>query len=148
VINYDAPLLLWDYVLLLFYFIFAIILSIRKEKYFFEHPQVVNSSFIFSEGELIRDFNCEVARRRRDQRIVGIDRRTGPCGVLVSRCRRHHFFRSNVINERSPLISHWLTSDEGDDDVFESPESNSRYISRLSPESQERINAIQNFEDR
>lgn len=138
-----------DYVLLLFYVIGAIILTIRKEKYFFEHPSILDPEHIFSETENLHTYNCDVARRRRDNCIVGIERRLGRCNMIVSRCRRHHhYFRSNVINERSPLISHWLASEEGDDDVFESPESNSRFLQRLTPETQERINAVQNFETR
>lgn len=147
-INYTAPLNFVDYLLLLFYIASAIFFTIRKEKYFFEHPTVLDSDHIFSPSEDIRAHNCNVARNRRNNCIVAIERRNGACTMIVSRCfRRHHdhFFRSNVINERSPLISHWLASDEGDDDVFESPRSNARFISRLSPESQERVNAIQNF---
>ena len=45
----------------------------------------------------------------------------------------------------SPLISQWLTSEEGDDDVFESPESNLRFMLSLSPACKERVNAIQQF---
>lgn len=138
-----------DYLLLLIYVVGAIGLTIRKEKYFFEHPSVVDPDHIFSDSGDVHTYNCDVARRRRNNCIVGIERRRGQCNLIVSRCRRHHhYFRSNVINERSPLISHWLASEEGDDEVFESPESNARFMQRLSPESQERLNAIQNFEDR
>lgn len=146
-INYKAPLNITDYALLAFYAIGSIVLTIRKEKYFFEHPTILDSDHIFSESDDVNTYNCNVARRRRNNCIVGIERRNGNCSVIVSRCRRHHHYRSNVINERSPLISHWLTSDEGDDDVFESPESNSRYMQTLSPESHERVSAVQNFED-
>lgn len=146
-INYRAPLNVMDYALLAFYFIGSIVLTMRKEKYFFEHPSIVDSDHFFSENDDVNNFNCNVARRRRKDCIVGIQRTDGRCGVIVSRCRRHHHFRSNVINERSPLISHWLTSDDGDDDVFESPESNSRYMSTLSPETHDRISAVQNFDE-
>jgi hypothetical protein len=146
-INYKAPLNVMDYALITFYFIGTIILTIRKEKYFFEHPRILDSDHIFSESDEVNSFNCNVARRRRNNCIVGIQRRNGNCNVIVSRCRRHHHFRSNVINERSPLISHWLTSEEGDDDVFESPESNSRFLQTLSPETQERLSVVQKFDE-
>lgn len=137
-----------DYLLLLFYIIGSVILTIRKQKYFFEHPSMLDTEHIFAGTEDVRSYNCNVARRRRENCIVGIERNRGRCSMIVSRCRRHHHnFRSNVINERSPLISHWLTSEEGDDDVFESPESNSRFMRRLSTDTQERINAIQKFDD-
>lgn len=145
-INYKAPLNIMDYVLITIYIIGSIILTIRKEKYFFEHPSILDSDHIFSESDEVNLFNCNVARRRRNNCIVGIER-NGNCNVIVSRCRRHHIYRSNVINERTPLISHWLTSEEGDDEVFESPESNSRFIQTLSPETQERLSLVQNFDE-
>lgn len=137
-----------DYLLLLFFMIGSVILTMRKEKFFFEHPSILDADHIFSDTEDVHNYNCDVARRRRNNCIVGIERRLGHCSMIVSRCRRHHhYFRSNVINERSPLISHWLASEEGDDEVFESPESNLRFLRTLSPEAQERLNAIQNFNE-
>lgn len=114
----------------------------RKEYYYRNHPELLECK-LFSESE-IRDYNRRIARNRRVRCIIGI-RQTGGKLKIVSRCRRHHY-RSNVVHERSPLISHWIASDESEDEVFESPNPNSRYMSKLSSESKERVDAIQNFE--
>lgn len=144
-INYKISLHAVDYILIIVYLAFAVILTIRKEKYFFEHPILLNSDYLFSENENVDTFNCGVARRRRDNCIIGIRCADGATQFrIISRCRRHHY-RSNIIHERSPLISNWLASEDADDDVFESPESNSRFIRRLSSTSRERLDAIQNW---
>lgn len=145
-INYKVQLNLLDLSLLFFYFVGAVLLTIRKESYFRDNPNLLDSDHFFSDCENIEEYNRNVARNRRENCLIGIQRSAvnGQL-MIVSRCRRRHDYRSNVINERSPLISHWLASDEDGDDVFESPNSNLRYIRTLSSDSKERIDAIQNF---
>lgn len=144
-INYSVNLNLLDYSLMLFYVVGGILLTIRKESYFRDNPNIIDSNHFFSACDDIEEFNRNVARNRRDNCLVGIQRTANGQLIIVSRCRRRHHYRSNVINERSPLISHWLASDEEEDDVFESPNSNLRYMRTLSSDSKERIDAIQNF---
>jgi hypothetical protein len=142
-INYKIKLNLLDYLLLMFYVIGAVFLTIRKEIYFRKNP---NADHFFSECENIEEYNRNVARKRRKNCVIGIKRTSNGQLKIVSRCRRRHHYRSNVINERSPLISHWLESDESEDDVFESPNTNSRFMRTLSSESKERLAEIQNFD--
>lgn len=158
-INYHIQLNPLDYALILLYVIGAVVLTVRKEFYFYANPDQVDGNEFFNSNESIGEFNRGLARRRRDQSIVGIQGQRIKIGkiirisrfnktkysISVSRCRRHHY-RSNVIHERSPLITHWLASDSDDDDVFVSPNSNLRYMRTLSSESRERIDQIQNFE--
>lgn len=141
-INYKISLNSVDLAMIIFYVLGAILLTIRKENYFSNNPNPIDGDHLFSESEDILE-NQRIARNYRDKCIIGIQRSRGQLRI-ISRCRRHHY-RSNVINERSPLITHWLASDESEDDVFESPNSNSRFMRSLSSESKERINAIQNF---
>lgn len=144
-INYKIELNLFDYSLIVLYIIGAVLLTLRKEIYFRENPDLMDGEHLFSENREFVDFNRNMARNRRDKCLVGIKRSANGQLQIVSRCRRRHHFRSNVINERSPLISHWLASDESEDDVFESPNSNLRYMRTLSSDSKERIDAIQQF---
>lgn len=141
-INYKIKLNTLDFTFLLFYSVLAVFLTIRKEIYFRDNP----NPFDDEECENVGEYNRNVARNRRQHCLIGIQRSAvnGQL-IIVSRCRRRHTYRSNIINERSPLISHWLASDEDADDVFESPNSNSRYMRTLSSDSKERIDAIQNF---
>lgn len=145
-INYKIKMNTLDFTFLLFYIVFAIFLTIRKEIYFRENPNVLDGDRFFSECENVGEYNRNVARNRLQHCLIGIQRSAvnGQL-MIVSRCRRRHTFRSNIINERSPLISHWLASDEEEDEVFESPNTNSRYMRTLSSDSKERISAIQNF---
>jgi len=145
-INYSIELNAADYALLLFYVVASILLTIRKENYFRDNPHLLDAEHFFSSSSDIEQFNRATARRRRRKCLVGIRATASNQYRIVSRSRRHQF-RSNVINERSPLISHWLASDEGDDEVFESPESNTRFLRALSSGSRERIDAIQNFDE-
>lgn len=127
-INYRVSLNIVDYGLILFFILCSIYLTFRKEKYFFGHPNVVQRDNIFSDSASIRDYNCEVARRRRDQCIVGIRRTSKRGGYrVISRCRKHLHFKSNLINERSPLISHWMTNDD-EEDIFRTPPDTSSKI--------------------
>lgn len=146
-INYKVNLGLFDYALILFYICGSIFLTIRKEMHFRENPDFLDAENLFSGCGEINQYNRKLARKRRENCWVGIRRssRTGRL-TIVSRCRRRHHYRSNVIHERSPLISHWLESDESVDDVFESPNSNSRFMQALDSESKERVDAIQNFD--
>lgn len=148
-INYEIELNSVDYWLLLTYAIGAVLLTIRKEKYFCEHPNLMEADHLFSSADNVEEFNRNVARRRKRNNVVGIRRLpNGNQLRIVSRYRPRHQFRSNILNEHTPLISHWLASSETelDDDVFESPESNSRYMRTLSSGSRERVNAIQQFQ--
>lgn len=138
-INYRIQFNVLDYALICFYFVVAILLTLRKEILLKEmqyYDEIVN----------IEEFNLNIARHRRQAGIVGLRRRSTRSQLrIVSRCRRHHY-RSNVIHERSPLISHWLESSETeDDDVFESPESNSRFMQTLSEEKRNIVEDIQKF---
>lgn len=145
-INYQIKLNLLDFTLLLVYFVASILLTIRKEIYFRNNPNLLDADHFFSEYENIGEFNRKVARNRRENCLIGIQRSAANGQLkIVSRCRRRHHYRSNVIHERSPLISHWIASDEEIDEVFESPESNLRYMRTLSSDSKERIDAIQKF---
>lgn len=144
-INYKIQLNLLDFSLIVLFIVGSVLLTIRKEAYFRNHPNLLDSDNFFNGYENIEEFNRSVARNRRRRCIIGIKGSTIQKLKIVSRCRRHHY-RSNVIHERSPLISHWLASDESaDDEVFESPNSNSRFMRTLSSESKERISKIQNF---
>lgn len=142
-INYKLELNLVDASLLIFYVIISILLTARREIFFRNNPNLFDGHMLLSETD--EAFNRRVGKSRRDRKIVGIRNSKGKLR-LVSRYRRHHY-RSNVINERSPLISHWLTSEDSDDEVFVSPNSNSRFMRTLSSSSLERIDAIQNFSE-
>lgn len=146
-INSKVNLGLFDFALITFYILGSIFLTFRKEIYFRENPDMIDSDNLFSNCGETNQYNRSLAKKRRENCWVGIRRssRTGRL-TIVSRCRRRHHYRSNVIHERSPLISHWLESDESVDDVFESPNSNSRFMKALDSESKERVDAIQNFE--
>lgn len=135
-INYKINLNLLDWTLILFYLIGATVLTLRKEIYFLENPDLV-----YEDGNTDQ-FNRDLAKNRCQNCVIGI-KSNGRLNI-VSRCRRHHY-RSNVIHERSPLISHWIETDESGDEVFESPNTNSRFMQTLSLESRERLGAIQNF---
>lgn len=144
-INYKIQLDILDYSLIVLYAISSVLLTIRKELYFREHPDILDGHHLFSDYENVEEFNRNVARKRRRRCIIGIRSSINHKFKIVSRCRRHHY-RSNIIHERSPLISHWFASDESEqDEVFESPNTNSRFMRTLSSESKERINKIQNF---
>lgn len=143
--NYKIRLNLLDCSLVAFYLIVAILLTIRKELYFRNNSNLLDADRFFSDFENIEEYDQYVARQRRDRCLISIQRSEHGQLRIVSRCRRRHHYRSNVINERSPLISHWLASDESEDDVFESPNSNLRFMRTLSSDSKERIDAIQNF---
>lgn len=145
-INYKIQLNLVDCSLIIFYIIGAVLLTIRKEIYFLENPNLYDADrFFSSENDDVENYNRNVARSRKKRCIVGI-RRSSALNQLriISRYRRHHY-RSNVINERSPLISHWIESDESEDDVFESPQSNSRFMESLPTETKLRVDAVQDF---
>ena len=149
-INYKIHLNLLDYALITCYIFVAVLLTIRKEIYFRAHPNLFDADRFFSDFEDIEGYNRNIARKRRDRRIVGI-RQTSTKNQLriISRYRRDHMYRSNVINERSPLISHWIASDESEnDDVFESPNSNSRFMEALPSDTKKRVDAVQDFEKR
>lgn len=143
-INYKIKLNLLDWFLILFYVTGATVFTIRKEIYFRQNPDLFDSDGLFSDCDNIDQYNRRVGRNRRQKCVIGF--RSDGRLKIVSRCRRHHY-RSNVIHERSPLISHWIASDESEDEVFESPNSNLRYMQTLSSESKERIAAIQNFSE-
>ena len=138
-INYRINLSILDWSFIMIYLIGATILTIRKEIYFLENPDAINMR-----NHNTDQFNRDVAKNRCQNCKVGI--KSNGRLKLVSRCRRHHY-RSNVIHERSPLISHWIETDETEDEVFESPNSNSRFLQTLSVESRERLEAIQKFEE-
>jgi hypothetical protein len=148
-INYKIQLNLFDYLLILFYLIGAVLLTIRKEIYFRENPNLYDADRFFSDFDDIEGYNRNVAKKRKVGNIVGIRQGSSKNHLrIVSRYRRHQY-RSNVINERSPLISHWIASDESeDDDVFESPNSNSRYMEALPVDTKERVDAVQDFSKR
>lgn len=138
-INYRIKLGILDWLLIMIFLIGATFLTIQKELYFLENTDAMNL------GKHNTDqFNRDVAKDRCQNCKVGI--KSNGRLKLVSRCRRHHY-RSNVIHERSPLISHWIETDETEDEVFESPNSNSRFLQTLSVESRERLEAIQKFEE-
>lgn len=146
-INYKVQLNLLDYSLIMFYIVAGVLLTLRKEIYFRENPNLYDADRFFSEYDDIDSYNRNVAINRRNARIIGIRRCSERNQLkIISRYRRHHY-RSNVVNERSPLISHWIASDqsEDDDDVFVSPNSNSRYMESLPAETKERVDAIQDF---
>lgn len=145
-INYKITLNAVDYSLLLFYLLITIILTIRKERFFEINANMLRPRKIFyGRNESVNEFNRLNGRKRRQRQLLGSTGTTHNEVKIVSRCRRHHF-RSNVLNERSPLIAGWLSSSDDDcDEVFISPQSNSRYMSQLSPESADRISAIQKF---
>lgn len=148
-VNYKIQLNLLDITLITFYVAGAILMTIRKEIYFRDHPNLYDADRFFSDFDDIEGFNRDVARKRKEGCIVGIRRRSSKNHLrIISRYRRHQY-RSNVINERSPLISHWIASDETeDDDVFESPNSNSRFMEALPTETKERVDAVQDFTKR
>lgn len=138
-INYRIQFNVLDYALVLLYFALATLLTLRKEI-------LLSEMQYYDEVEDIEEFNLNIARQRRQAGIVGLRRRSTRSQLrIVSRCRRHHY-RSNVIHERSPLISHWLESSETEDDeVFVSPESNSRFMQSLSDEKRQIVEDIQKF---
>ncbi|CRK99073.1 CLUMA_CG012146, isoform A [Clunio marinus] len=135
-----------DYSLITVYVVGAVMLTIRKEIYS-RNIESHNELLIRCGGD-VDEYNRNVARYRRNRCLIGIPNSSSARHRfrIISPCRRHHY-RSNIIHERSPLISHWLASDESEDDVFESPISNSRFMQTLPPDSRERIEAIQNFHD-
>lgn len=143
-INYKINLNLLDTFLIMLYVIFATILTLRKEIYFLENPDIYDAHHAFNASSNTDQFNRGVAKNRCKNCMVGF--KSNGRLKLVSRCRRHHY-RSNVIHERSPLISHWIETDESEDEVFESPNTNSRFLRTLSSESRERLEAIQNFKE-
>jgi hypothetical protein len=131
-INYRVTLNTIDYVLIVSFIFSSIYLTIRKEHYFFENPVFASAESLFPQAAAVDTFNCENARRRRQNGMLGITQ-----GMpnhhqhrIISRSRRLHRVRPEIVNERTPLISHWLASEEGDDDVFETPQS-SRYLQLL-----------------
>lgn len=140
-INYKVRLNLLDFAFIVFYILSSIFFTIRKETYFRE----LETSELLNHSDNIEEYNRVNARKRRQNCVIGI--RIQKRLNLVSRCRRPHY-RSNVIHERSPLISHWVASDDSEDvdDVFVSPNSNSRFMRTLSSDSRERVEAIQNFQ--
>lgn len=142
-INYKIELNILDWALVIFYLVGATVFTLRKEIYLLQNPDMMNSDGSYCENGDTDQFNRGVAKKRCQNCVVGIKSRGRL--KLVSRCRRHHY-RSNVIHERSPLISHWIATDESEDEVFESPVSNSRFLRTLSSESRERLEAIQKFE--
>lgn len=143
-INYKIRLNMLDWSLILFYVIGATVFTIRKEIYFRDNPDVFDGERLFSDGDDVDQYNIRIGRSRRQRCLIGFQ--SNGRMKIVSRCRRHHY-RSNVIHERSPLISHWIASDESEDEVFESPNSNLKYMQTLSSESKERIAAVQNFNE-
>ena len=147
-INYKITLNAVDYCLLVLYLLVSIILTIRKERFFENNTNILRSRKVFfGRDESVNEFNRVNGRKRRQRQLLGSTGTTHNEVKIVSRCRRHHF-RSNVLNERSPLIAGWLSSSDDDcDEVFISPQSNSRYISQLSPASADRISAIQKFDN-
>lgn len=146
-INYKITLNAVDYSLLLLYLLVTVILTIRKERIFENNTSMLRSRKIFfARDESVDEFNRLNGRKRRQRQLLGSTGTTHNEVKIVSRCRRHHF-RSNVLNERSPLIAGWLSSSDDEcDEVFISPQSNSRYMSQLSPASADRISAIQKFD--
>ena len=147
-INYKIKLNAVDYCLLVLYLLLTIVLTIRKERFFENNPNLLRSRKVFyGRDESVNEFNRFNGRRRRRRQLLGSTGTTHNEVKIVSRCRRHHF-RSNVLNERSPLIAGWISSSDDDcDEVFISPQSNARYMSQLSPESADRLSAIQNFDN-
>lgn len=145
-INYKITLNVVDYSLLLLYLLVTVILTIRKERIFENNSNILSRKLFYARGESVNEYNRLNGRKRRQRQLLGSTGTTHNEVKIVSRCRRHHF-RSNVLNERSPLIAGWLSSSDDDcDEVFISPQSNSRYMSQLSPASADRISAIQKFD--
>lgn len=145
-INYKITLNAVDYSLLVLYLLITVILTIRKERFFENNTQIGSRKMFHGRDESVNEFNRLNGRKRRQRQLLGSTGTTHNEVKIVSRCRRHHF-RSNVLNERSPLIAGWLSSSDDDcDEVFISPQSNSRYMSQLSPASADRISAIQKFD--
>jgi hypothetical protein len=140
-INYRVQFNVLDYALIGFYLFGSILLTLRKEI-------LIREMQMYEVIQSVGEFNRKVARHRLRAGIVGL-RRSSQRGQLriVSRCRRHHY-RSNVIHERSPLISHWVeTSDTEDDEVFVSPESNTRFMRSLTDEKREIVENVQKFDE-
>ncbi|KAG5680032.1 hypothetical protein PVAND_009564 [Polypedilum vanderplanki] len=121
-INYKVPLNLIDYAFIVFFVIFSIYLTLRKQKYFMTHPSVFG--IIFPQASEVNTFNLENARRRHENCIMAAHRELEEHTRRISRSRRLHRFNPQIlINGRTPALSSpWLTS-EGDDDVFETPQS-------------------------
>lgn len=138
-INYRVEFNVLDYALAAFYFVVATLLTLRKEI-------LLEEMQYYDDIENVEEYNLNIARQRRQAGIVGLRRRSTRSQLrIVSRCRRHHY-RSNVIHERSPLISHWLESSETEDDeVFVSPESNTRFMQSLSDVKRHIVEDIQKF---
>jgi hypothetical protein len=137
-INYRVQLNILDFTLICFYLLGSILLTLRKEL-------LIREMQMYEEIDSIGEYNRRIARYRVRAGIIGI--RKSNQLKIVSRCRRHHY-RSNVIHERSPLISHWVqSSDTEDDEVFVSPESNSRFMQSLTDEKREIVENVQKFDE-
>ena len=151
-INYYVELTCFDYFLLGCFIISATFGTMIKQKYLERYPDG-------HQGILRDDSNQNNALDRKRRRLYYDTIRSQESRFvlqslkwslashyyisirIISRHRRRHYYRSNVVNDRSPLISRWTS--EGDDEVFESPESNSRFIRQLSSDSKERLSVIQ-----
>lgn len=82
-INYHIHLNPLDYALIMLYVIGAVLLTVRKEVYFYSNPDQVDGNDFFNSNESIGEFNRGLARRRRDHCIVGIQGQRIKIGKII-----------------------------------------------------------------
>lgn len=132
-INYSLPLNPIDIILIVFYLVIVIVVTMRKEFYYKENPEIFECrpNFFSNSLQTSSDYNKTNARRRSQRRYGALQNGRDHLRKLSFRGRRHYYYRT-ASGGRNPLISHWARDEsEGSDNVFESPESNSRFMSRL-----------------
>jgi len=138
-INYKVYPNVFDYILLVFYIVFSIYFTIRKEKYFQGHPEVMLPDPIFTELEQARCFRGELESMRTQELINGCNKHTDRV-----HCRRHLFEKHPALHERSPLIMHWLAGSDDENDSYHTPPetSGNRVRVRVTSDSFDRIDVI------
>ena len=138
-INYKVYPNIFDYILLVFYIVFSIYFTIRKEKYFRGHPEVMLPDPIFTELEQARCFRGALESMRSQELVSGCDRHTDRV-----HCRRHLFEKHPALIEQSPLIMHWLAGSDDENDSYHTPPETSRNRVRIqvTSDSFDRIDVI------
>lgn len=134
-INYSLNLNAIDYVLLIFCITIIIVITIRKENYYKNHPEAFSQTInIFSRlNQTSVDHNKNNARRRSRKRNGTDLPNTGERYRKIDHSGRVHYFYRTASGRGNPLISHWAQDEsEGSDEVFESPQSNARFMRRVS----------------
>ncbi|XP_070494461.1 uncharacterized protein [Chironomus tepperi] len=142
-INYKVSLNYVDYIMLVIYIVMSIYFTIRKEKFFFVHPEALRQSFMEREVQRMeaeRDYWTELRKRefveqygaQHEGRYGPIKGCTGHDIKTIRMCvpneqpRKSIRFSQPTTSDRTPLLINRRTSDVESDSYSTPPENSSR----------------------